>query len=163
MRVSSSPLVSPEVKDVVRVDVREQRRNRSSLWNALLERRPGPVLNDPCGQPFLDQPQDPAYLCRCGMSRRLMVSSVLVSRGVVGGAWARRGVCPRTPGLTLALDAGWSRAGYMMWWGVPAEGLRPLGLSRPFPAGRGRQQGFGNWPRFVVDRWACRVTGGVRT
>src|SRR5450432_1438798 len=32
VRVPRSPLVSPEVKDVVRVDVREQRRNRSPLW-----------------------------------------------------------------------------------------------------------------------------------
>ena len=53
------PLVSPEVKDVVQVDVREQRRNRSPLRNALLERRPRPVLDDPRSQPFLDQPQDP--------------------------------------------------------------------------------------------------------
>ena len=59
MRVPSPPLVSPQVKDVVRVDVREQRRNRCPLWNALLERRPRPVLDDPRGQPFLDQPQDP--------------------------------------------------------------------------------------------------------
>src|SRR5690349_22561797 len=61
--------------------------------------------------------------------------------------------------LTLALDSGWLPAGYMMWWDGPADGVRPLSLSRPFPVGRGRQQGLGNWPRFIVDRWACRVTG----
>ena len=70
-----------------------------------------------------------------------------------GGAWARcgAGVCPRTPRLTSALDSGWLPVGDMMWWGVPADGLRPLSLSRPLPARRGRQQGFGNWPRFIVD------------
>jgi hypothetical protein len=31
MRVPGPPLVSPQVKDVVRVDVREQRRNRSPI------------------------------------------------------------------------------------------------------------------------------------
>src|ERR1019366_1055743 len=56
-RMPSPPLVSPEVKDVVRVDVREQRRSRCPLWNAFLKRRPGPILNDPRGEPFLDQPQ----------------------------------------------------------------------------------------------------------
>ena len=35
--------------------------------------------------------------------------------------------------------------------------LRPLGLSRPSPV-RGRQQGFGSWPRFIVIVRACRVT-----
>jgi len=59
VRVPSPPLMSPQVKDVVRVDVREQRRNRCPLRNAFLERRPEPILNDPCGQPLLDQPQDP--------------------------------------------------------------------------------------------------------
>ena len=67
-----------------------------------------------------------------------------------GGAWARWvvGACPRTPRLTLVLDAGWLPVGHMMWWGVPADGLRPLSLTRPFPV-RGRQQGGGNWPRFI--------------
>ena len=58
-RVPSSPLVGPEVEDVVQVDVPEQRRNRCPLRNALLERRPRPILDDPRSQPFLDQPQDP--------------------------------------------------------------------------------------------------------
>jgi hypothetical protein len=58
-RVPNPPLVGPQVKDVVRVDVREQRRNRSPLWNTLLERRPGPILDDPRSQPFLNQPQNP--------------------------------------------------------------------------------------------------------
>jgi len=35
-RVPPPPLVGPQVKDVVEVDVREQRRNRSSLRRALL-------------------------------------------------------------------------------------------------------------------------------
>ena len=42
----------------MRGDVREQRRHRCPLRNALLERRPRPLLDDPRGQPFLDQPQD---------------------------------------------------------------------------------------------------------
>src|SRR5258705_606155 len=59
VRVPSPPLVSPQIKDVVRVDVPEQRRCRCSLGYAVIERRPGPVLNDPCGQPLLNEPQDP--------------------------------------------------------------------------------------------------------
>ena len=51
--------MSPQIKDVVRIDVREQRRNRCPLRNALLQRRPRPLLNDPRGQPLLNQPQDP--------------------------------------------------------------------------------------------------------
>ena len=58
-RVPPPPLVGPQVKDVVQVDVREQRRNRCPLRTSLLGRRPRPVLDDPRGQPFLDQPQDP--------------------------------------------------------------------------------------------------------
>jgi hypothetical protein len=96
----------------------------------------------------------------CGMSRAVDGSSGFPLEGV-GGAWARWGVgvFPRTPGLTSVLDAGWLPVGYMMWWGVLTDGLRPLSLSRPFPAGRGRQQGFWRWPRFIDDGWACRVTG----
>src|SRR3954447_24088840 len=60
VRVPRPPLVSPQVQDVVGVDVPEQRRNRSPLRDALLKRRPGPVLDAPRGQPLLDQPQDPA-------------------------------------------------------------------------------------------------------
>ena len=33
-------------------------------------------------------------------------------------------------------------------------------LSRPFPARLGSAAGLGNWPRFIVDRRACRVTRG---
>src|ERR1035441_9802149 len=58
-RVPSPPLVSPQVQDVVRVDVPEQRRSRCPLRNALIERRPRPIFNDPRGQPLLNQPQDP--------------------------------------------------------------------------------------------------------
>src|SRR3954452_5011347 len=43
VRVPRPPLVSPQVQDVVCVDVREQRRNRSPLRDAFIERRPGPV------------------------------------------------------------------------------------------------------------------------
>jgi hypothetical protein len=39
--------------------------------------------------------------------------------------------------------------------------LWPLGLSRPSPV-RGRQRGFGSWPRFIVIVRACRVTVGAR-
>ena len=48
------------LKHVVQVDVREQRRNRSPLRRSRLGLRPFPVLDDPRGQPFLDQPQDPS-------------------------------------------------------------------------------------------------------
>jgi hypothetical protein len=57
-------------------------------------------------------------------------------------------MCPRTPRLTLVLDAGWLPVGYMMWWGVRQMVVRPLSLTGPFP-GWGRQQGGGNWPRFI--------------
>ncbi len=57
--VSAPPLVGPKVEDVVQVDVRKQRRCRCSLGNAFLTGRPRPVLDDPCGHPLLDQPQDP--------------------------------------------------------------------------------------------------------
>jgi hypothetical protein len=84
-----------------------------------------------------------ASLCRPGLSRALMVIGN-PARGGVGGAWARWrvGACPRTPRLTSVLGAGWLPAGHMMWWGVPADGLRPLSLTRPFPV-KGRQQGGG--------------------
>ena len=59
-RVPAPPLVGPEVEDVVQVDVREQRRRRSPLRNALHAVRPRPVLDHPCAHPFLDQAQDPA-------------------------------------------------------------------------------------------------------
>src|ERR1039458_7997356 len=58
-RVPSPPLVSPQVQDVAPVDVPEQRRSRCPLRNALIERRPRPIFNDPRGQPLLNQPQDP--------------------------------------------------------------------------------------------------------
>ena len=43
----------------MQVDVREQRRSRCPLRNALQALRQRPVLDDPRGHPFLDQPQDP--------------------------------------------------------------------------------------------------------
>ena len=94
------------------------------------------------------QPYAPASLCRPGLSRALMVVGGSPVSG--GGAWARwrDGVCPRTPRLTSVLDAGWLPVGYMMWWGVPADGVRPLSLTGPFPV-RGRQRGGGSWPRFI--------------
>jgi hypothetical protein len=58
-RVPTPPLLGPQVEDVVRIDVGKQRRNRSSLRNAFVERRPRPFLDDPRGHPLLDQPQDP--------------------------------------------------------------------------------------------------------
>ena len=44
----------------MQVDVREQRRSRCPLRNALRALRPRPILDDPRGHPFLDQPQDPS-------------------------------------------------------------------------------------------------------
>src|SRR5512144_862595 len=58
-RAPAPPLMGPEVEDVVRINVGEQRRNRSPLRNAFIERRPRPILDDPRGHPLLDQPQDP--------------------------------------------------------------------------------------------------------
>jgi hypothetical protein len=59
-RVPPSPLVGPQVEDVVQIDVREQRRSRGPLWNTLIARRPRLVLDDPCADPLADQTQDPA-------------------------------------------------------------------------------------------------------
>jgi hypothetical protein len=59
VRVPTPPLMNPQVEDVMRVDVAEQRRSRSPLRNALLERRPRPLLDDPRAEPFLDQAQNP--------------------------------------------------------------------------------------------------------
>ena len=49
-----------------------------------------------------------------------------------------------------------SRAGDMMGLGVPADGLRPLILSRPVPRGVGAIAG--SWPRFIGLIGASRVT-----
>src|SRR6266511_211491 len=59
VRVAAPPPVGPQVEDVVQVDVRQQRRCRCPLRRALHRLRPVPVLDDPCGQPLADQPQDP--------------------------------------------------------------------------------------------------------
>ena len=59
-RVAPPPLVGPQVKHVVQVDVREQRRHRCPLRRSRLGLRPFPVLDDSRGQPFLDQPQNPS-------------------------------------------------------------------------------------------------------
>ena len=104
----------------------------------------------------------PASLCRLGLSRRYWLSVFVM----LGGPWARWGVnvCPRTPRLTLVLDAGWLPVGHMMWWGV-RDGLRPLSLTRPFPGERSAAGGrelaavhrlISGLPR---DRWRQLVTG----
>ena len=58
--VAAPPLLGPQVKDVVQVDIRKQRRNRRPLRCPLLTGRPGPVLDHACPEPFLDQAQDPS-------------------------------------------------------------------------------------------------------
>src|SRR6476661_895761 len=58
-RLVVSPPIDPQVEDVVQIHVGEQRRYRCSLRCTPLGLRPDPVLDDPCGQPLIDQPQDP--------------------------------------------------------------------------------------------------------
>src|SRR5665213_1244311 len=57
--VPPPPLPDPSVEDVVEVDVGEEGRCTRPLGRSLVARRPRPVLDHPCGQPLLDQPQDP--------------------------------------------------------------------------------------------------------
>ena len=59
VRVVTPPPVGPQVEHVMQVHVRQQRRHRCPLRRTLLTLRPLPVLDDPCGQPLADQPQDP--------------------------------------------------------------------------------------------------------
>ena len=47
-----SPLVSPEVEGVVKIDVRQQGRCRRALRRPYVTRRPRPVFHHACGQPF---------------------------------------------------------------------------------------------------------------
>src|SRR6266516_6229662 len=56
--VASPPLPGPLVQDIVEVHVGEQRRGRSSLRCPFRCLRPASVLDDSCGQPLTDQPQD---------------------------------------------------------------------------------------------------------
>lgn len=58
-RVPPSPLVSPQVEGVVKIDVRKERRNRRSLRRAHLALYLRPVLHHSRAKPFLDQTQDP--------------------------------------------------------------------------------------------------------
>src|SRR5262249_38265171 len=44
---------------MVQIEVSQQRGDRCPLWTAVLTRRPLLVLDDPRGQPPVDQPQDP--------------------------------------------------------------------------------------------------------
>jgi hypothetical protein len=57
--VPRSPLLGPEIEDVVQVDVREQRRNSRPLRRPVFACRPRPVFDHSCPEPFLDQAQDP--------------------------------------------------------------------------------------------------------
>src|SRR6266511_4669519 len=57
--VASPPLPGPLVQHIMEVHACEQRRRRSSLRCPLRCLRPAPVLDDSCGQPLTDQPQDP--------------------------------------------------------------------------------------------------------
>ena len=52
VRVPTSPLLGPQVEDVVQVDVGEQRRNRCPLRRSRPRLRPLPVLDNSCSQPF---------------------------------------------------------------------------------------------------------------
>src|SRR5947209_13840535 len=58
-RAAAPPLLGPQVKHVVQVNVAKQRRSRRSLRSPLLGARPFPGLDDACPEPFLDQAQDP--------------------------------------------------------------------------------------------------------
>jgi len=59
MSVAAPPLLGPQVKNVVKVDVRQERRSRRPLRCPLITGRPRPVLDHACAEPFLDQAQDP--------------------------------------------------------------------------------------------------------
>ena len=56
--VSPAPLVGPQVEDVVKVDVGEQRRDRCPLDRSLRRLRPLPLFDDPGPEPLADQSQD---------------------------------------------------------------------------------------------------------
>jgi len=93
----------------------------------------------------------------CGMSRALMVVSVglLERRGSVG-ALRGRGVSADARayfGPRLGVVPG--RVHDVM--GVPADDGAAAQSCEAFPRW-GRQQGLGNWPRFIGDRGARRVT-----
>ena len=56
--LAPSPALSPEVENVVKVNVREQRRDHRALSRPLLLNRYHLVFKDPGPQPFLDEPED---------------------------------------------------------------------------------------------------------
>jgi hypothetical protein len=49
-------------------------------------------------------------------------------------------VCPRTPRLTLVLEAGWLPVGHMMWWG-----FRQMGCGSSVLLGRLRVGSAAGW------------------
>jgi len=53
-----SPAFGPEVKDVMKIYVREQRRNHRTLPRPFFLNRHDPVFKDAGSQPFLDEPDD---------------------------------------------------------------------------------------------------------
>ena len=53
-----SPCLNPKIKDVVKVDIRQQWRCTSALWRARLHKRSRTLFQHARVQPFLDEPHD---------------------------------------------------------------------------------------------------------
>src|SRR6202023_1724594 len=56
--LAPSPAFGPEVEDVMKIYVREQRRNHRTLPRPFFLNRHDPVFKDAGSQPFLDEPDD---------------------------------------------------------------------------------------------------------
>src|SRR5208283_4317701 len=56
--LAPSPALSPEIEDIVQVDVREQRRDHRALARPLFLYRHDPVFENAGPQPFLNEPED---------------------------------------------------------------------------------------------------------
>src|SRR5580692_6729922 len=58
VRLLSTPCLSPQIEDVMEVDVRQQRRCTAALRRPFLHADSFPILQHACVQPFLDEPHD---------------------------------------------------------------------------------------------------------
>jgi hypothetical protein len=58
VRTLSSPCLNPEIEDVMKVDIRQQRRCTATLRRAFLRERSHSLFQHARVQPFLDEPQD---------------------------------------------------------------------------------------------------------
>src|SRR5271166_3842807 len=74
-RIPAPPPLGPQVEDVMKVHVREQRRCRCPLRRSLHGLRPGPILDDSRAQPLADETQDPPV--RDAMPEELLQPAVI--------------------------------------------------------------------------------------